>query len=441
MKFNRALSFALISNMIFASFSHAISKELQDLVTLETKSNAVTTRSDKEVMVYHYDIPMSLVEADIAKRAPQKFVDSLVHEEKGVKYLRWIINPEDTKWWQEIAGFLKDNGITPIKKVYYKGYMTASRSYIIVDPVSKAEFSFKGSTDKTGGFWRDKHQDWDDGKQIRMMTDFVDQQLAKQPKLYNIVLLDEPLAFGIETKNASGEVVIDQGMIIRSYDTLTNSGKTYVPGFSIMHEEKGRELARLNGSNNPAEFWNEHYNKPLARAIAEFFALTGMTYDSPHSQNFLVELDEKMRPTGKIVLRDYGDTYLNEEFFEKVKRTDILKAWEQSNLLKGFTQVGVGILHGNTAPSWMPLETYNKWGVDFFQEFEKEFKIQTGVEFVNKNAPSYRTKDKEGKPIVDRYRNKQYVLALGAGKKFLDLAEKGQQRDHMTRVCSRVFSF
>ncbi|WP_413576099.1 hypothetical protein ACLVWU_17075 [Bdellovibrio sp. HCB290] len=430
MKFNRALSFALISNMVLASFSHAISKEMQELVNLETKSNAVATRSNQEVMVYHYDIPLSLVQADIAQRAPEKFVDSLVHEIKGVKYLRWIINPEDTKWWQEIAGFLKANGITPIKKVYYKGYMTASRSYIIVDPVSNAEFSFKGSTDKTGGHWRDKHQDWDDGKQIRMMTDFVEEQVAKQPKLYNIVLLDEPLAFGIETRDDKGKVVIDQGMIIRSYDTLSNSGKTYVPGFSIMHEQKGREIAKLNGSNNPSEYWNEHYNKPLARAIAEFFALTGMTYDSPHSQNFLVELDSKMRPTGKIVLRDYGDTYLTQEFFDKVGRTDITKAWEQDNLKQGRASVSVGILHGNEPPSWMTIEQYNDWGKDFFAEFQKEFKLQTGIELVNKN------------PVIvnGRYRTKIFKLTTENGMKFLDLVGLNKQRDALTRACSRIFT-
>jgi hypothetical protein len=441
MKFNRALSFALISNLIFASFSQAISKELQDLVTLETKSNAVTTRSDKATHVYHYDIPLDLVQADIAKRAPEKFVQSLVHEENGVKYLRWIINPEDTKWWKEIAGFLNDNGITPVKKVYYQGYMTASRSYIIVDPKTGAEFSFKGSTDKTGGNWRDKHQDWDDGKQIRMMTDFVEDQLTKQPKLQNIVLLDEPVAFGVETRDAKGERVIDQGMIIRSYDTLTNSGKTYVPGFSIMHESKGREIAKLNGSDNPADYWNEHYNKPLARAIAEFYALTGMTYDSPHSQNFLVELDKDMRPTGKIVLRDYGDTFLNEEFFQKVKRTDITKAWEQDNLLKGYTSVSVGILHGNHPPSWMPLSVYNQWGVDFFEAFEKEFKTQTGVELINKSAPHYRTHDDKGNKVNDMYRRKSYSMATPAAQAFLKLAEQGKQRDYMTHLCAKVFAF
>ncbi len=428
MKFNLALSFALISNMILASLSHAISKELQSLVTLETKSNAVATRSDQAVDVYHYDIPLSLIQADVAERAPEKFVNSLVYERNGEKYLRWILNPEDTKWWKEIAGFLNDNGVTPVKRVYFKAYKTASRSYIIVDPVTEAEFSFKGSTDQTGGQWRDKHQDWDDGKQIRMMTDFVNDQLKNQPVLEHIVLLDEPLAFGVETRDKEGKVVIDQGMIIRSYDTLTNSGKTYVPGFSIVHEDKGRQIARLNGSNNPAEFWNEHYNKPLARALAEFYALTGMTYDSPHSQNFLVELDEKSRPTGKIVLRDYGDTYLTVDFFEKVGRTDITQAWEQSNLKKLALSVSVGILHGNVAPSWLPLSVYNQWGIDFFKTFENEFRRQTGVQLVNND-----------KPRADgMYRNKGYTLALPGGQKFLKLVEQGKQRNFL-RQCSNVF--
>lgn len=426
----KAAKNSLVIASIFSShLSWAISKEMHALVRMETHSNAVATRDSGFTRLEHYEIPLKLIEADVALRSNPEFVSSLIFERNGEKFVRWVINPEDTKWYLQVEEFLKKNGIEPVRKKHFIGYMTASRSYIAVDPKSGAEFSVKVSTDRTGGNWRDKQQTWDDGKQIRLMTDFVDKQLKGQPKLEHIVLLDEPMAFGIKD--------IDQGMIIRSYEEVKKSGKRYVPGFSIMHEDLGRDLAKANGSKDPAAYWNEHYNKPLARALAEFYALTGMTYDSPHSQNFLVELDAKNRPTGKIVLRDFGDTYLSNEFFEAVKRTDITKAWEQSNLLKGYMSVSVGILHGNTAPSWMDIDAkkvtknnYNGWGLDFFKEFEKEFARQTGVQL------------NSSKPHVSRnglYLNKGYIMNDEAAKRFLDLSEKGLQRDNlMIRSCSRT---
>lgn len=422
-------SLFIFALLIVTQISWAISKEMQDLVTLETKANAVATRNDTLVKLDHYEIPLRILEADVALRSNPNFVSALIFKKGGERYVRWIINPEDTKWYKEVEAFLVKNKVKPERRSYFEGYMTASRSYIVVDPKSGAEFSFKGSTDHTGGAWRDKHQSWDDGKQIRLMTDFVNSQLKNQPKLENIILLDEPIAFGIKE--------IDQGMIIRSYEGLTNSGKRYIPGFSIMHEKAGRELALANGSTDPATYWNEHYNKPLARALAEFFALTGMTYDSPHSQNFLVELDANNKPTGKIVLRDFGDTFLSTEFFEAANRKDILEKWEQKNLKKDKMAVGVGILHGNSAPSWMDIvnntnstNSYDKWGRDFFVEFEKEFARQTSVAL----TPAQRQPGRGG-----LYVSKGYSLTDGPGQKWISLVGQGQQRNNlMVRSCNRA---
>lgn len=429
-RFGIATAAFLSGSILYSQLTWAISKEMHALVRLETHSNAVATRDSDFVQLEHYEIPLELVEANVALRSNSEFVKSMIFEKDGKKFVRWVINPEDTKWHKEVESFLLKNKVKPERKKHFAGYMTASRSYIAVDPKTGAEFSVKVSTDKTGGNWRDKKQTLVDGQQIRMMTDFVDQQLKSQPKLEHIILADEPMVFGIKE--------LDQGMVIRSYEDLTKSGKRYVPGFSIMHEKLGKELALANGSNDPAAYWNEHYNKPLARAIAEFFALTGMTYDSPHSQNFLVELDEKNRPTGKIVLRDFGDTYVSADFFKAVGRADIVEKWEQDNLLNGRMSVAVGILHGNEAPAWIDTmfnskiaNSYNNWGSDFFKEFEAEFQRQTGVDIsANNKTKEYRS---------GYYISKSYSLNNDEGKKFLDLSAKKIQRDNLlARSCGRV---
>lgn len=423
------MSLGLILMQLWSWAAQAISKEMQETVTYETKANAAGTRSDQKIMIENYEIPLDLLEKDVALRAPPEFVESLIFEKNGRKYVRWMINPEDTKWHLEVAKFLTENGVSTERHKYFEGYQTASRSYIVVDPKNGAEFSIKVSTDKTGGAWRDKKQTWEDASQIRMITDFVNERVKNQAKLQNIILLDEAMAFGIKS--------LDQGMIIRSYDSLSNSGKHYVPGFSIMHDQTGRSLALKNRALDPATFWNKHYNQALARAIAEFTALTGMTYDSPHSQNFMVELDAEYKPTGKIVMRDFGDTYLSKEYFAAAKRPDIPVKWEVDNVKEKYLPVSVGILHGNKSPSWMDMandlnanRSYDQWGRDFYTAFANEFEKQSGVRV-----------QMSGMRRSDAYMSKTMFFNTPTGMEFLNLVKDGKGRHNaLMRSCSHVFA-
>lgn len=433
MRFLRTvLIFSLLIVQLWSHAAQAISQEMQKLVSFETKSNAVATRSDQKILLEHYEIPLELIEADVALRAPPQFVQAMIFERDGKKFVRWIVNPEDTKWYKEVEAFLKAHRVSTQRHKYFDGYQTASRSYIAVDPHSGAEFSVKGSTDKTGGYWADKKQTWEDAKQIRMITDFVNETLKKQTALRNIVLLDETMAFGIKD--------LDQGLVIRSYDTLSNSGKTYIPGFSVLHDETGRKIAALNGSDDPGTFWNENYNKPLAKALAEFMAITGMTYDSPHSQNFLVELDAQMRPTGKIVLRDFGDAYLLENYFKAIGRPEITRAWEQANVMQDKLKVSVGVLQGNQEPAWLKLandsasnSSYYQWGRDFHATFKAEFAKQTGI---NLQATAVQVSEKNPK-----YIGRFFQFNTVSGMEYLNLVKQGRVRENLViRSCGRVFA-
>lgn len=424
--------FILVTQLLVAVHAWAISKEMQALVTYETKSNAMGIRSDQKIALENYEIPMRLVKADVAERMDPKIKNSLIFEKNGEKYIRWMINPEDTKWHKDVEALLLENGIKPERKKYFDAYQTASRSYILVDPVSGVEFSTKVSTDKTGGNWTDKKQTYEDAWQIRMVTDYVHERVKNGPSLQHIVFADEPAIYGLEK--------IDQGMVIREYGKLANSGYSYVPGFSIMHDATGRRIALANGSKDPAKFWNEHYNKPLARAMAEFFVLTGMTYDSPHSQNFLVELDSKERPTGRIVMRDFGDTYLSQQYFDAAGRSDIPKRWETGNVKHGIS-IGVGILHGNKAPAWINMDawgydlttrSYNRWGKDFSEEFYTEFKKQSGID-IDPRHPTL--------PRNDAYFFGSIPLTNSNAKEFLHLVTQGKQRNFLMKgKCEYLFA-
>jgi hypothetical protein len=247
---------------------------------------------------------------------------------------------------------------------------------IVEDPTTGAQYSLKGSTNKTGGMWKDKKQTWEDAKQVRMSSDLVSERVNAF-KLPNLVIMDEPVAVGVDP--------VDQGMIVRRLGTLPSGDHLYLPGFSALHDKVGKDIAAANGSANPAEFWNEHYNKPTAKAMAQFSAHTGLTYDSPHSQNFLIELTPDMKPTGRIVFRDFGDVYVHSSFMKASGRKDFVQKFEASNIRSDF-DVAFGPLHGNTQPSWMKPADYNRWGEDFFKTFEAEFQSITGVQIADNNT-------------------------------------------------------
>ena len=364
-----SVSFWILS--LISAPSHALSKEVQQLVNWETQANAVAARSPDPIKMDHFEIPLDVVEKDFAKDLDPAIKDTLVFQKNGKSYVRWVINPEDTKWHLEVKKFLEEQNLDSKTYQYFTGYKTASRSMIVEDPSKKVSFSVKVSTNVTGGHWMDKKQYVGDSEEIRMASDMI-QNISEKVNFKHLLIQDEPLQMGLKQ--------IDQALIVRNINISKKEKRFYLPGFSAVHDKVGREIALLNGEVNPEKFWNENYNKPLGRALAEFEVYFGMSYDSPHSQNFLIELDDKMKPTGKIILRDFGDAYVGEEKLNSLGLPHFTKKWEKNNVLSGREiQATVGIMHGNSNPSWLSPEQYSQWGNDYYKEYDKVFSELTGI--------------------------------------------------------------
>jgi len=388
---------ALLGNSLPARAE--LDPEIAALAKFETRGNAAGLRSAEKIAIEHFEIPLSALESDVASRIPPDVRDSLIFEKDGQKFVRWIINPEDTKWHLELEKWLKSKGLSTQRHKHFSAYMTASRSYLLEDPKNGAQFSAKVSTNLTGGAWRDKKQPIDDARQVRMAADYIRDNLAEKP-MQLATVMDEPAMFGVAD--------IDQAMLIRTLDGIKDEPKFYLPGFSALHDRVGALIAKKNGSSNPAAFWNEHYNKPLGRSLAEFTARFGLCFDSPHSQNFLVELDKDLKPTGKIIIRDFGDSYATAEFLLAQGRLEFLKKWESDNLLKGRIPMAIGVLHGNDMPSWMNEQKYRQWGIDFFKEYEAELSKQTGVPLAELKSDLHQS---------GRYFSKEYGVKSAAWTK------------------------
>jgi hypothetical protein len=95
----------------------------------------------------------------------------------------------------------------------------------------------------------------------------------------------------------------ESGFLVRDL-RLFQSGNHYLPALSIPWV--GHPIARLHGRDF-ASFWGEFYAEAVGTAKAEFFARSGLQFETPNPQNVLVELDRRLYPTGHIVLRDLGD--------------------------------------------------------------------------------------------------------------------------------------
>lgn len=349
--------------------AEALSPAVEQLVKWETEANAVAKRSPVAVKLEHYEVPMKILQTDFATDK-LKYYNAFVIEKNGEKYVRWVINPEDTQWYVEFEKWLSSKGVASTRHQHFIGYQTASRSYIVEDPSTGLEFSLKMSTNRTGGSWTNKKQEWIDARDIRYTSDYI-REGQKRIQLKDADILLEPAAFGAAE--------IDQGIVVRDLGGLTRGDRYYLPGFSALEENVGREIALKNGATSVTEFWEENYMKPLGRALAEYQANFGLAFDSPHSQNFLIELDKNMKPTGRIILRDLGDTYLTREFLEAVGRTDILKSYSPKQILKGAISGTSGVLHGNKAPSWLSPQDYEKWQVSYHEAYANRLSELTGV--------------------------------------------------------------
>lgn len=370
----KVYAIALTAICAFTSAAFGLTEASKRLAKYETESNAASVRDSTPLMMPHFEIPMEHISTDFSSRLSQAMIDQLIFKgANGVSYFRWILNPEDTKWHKEIEEyFIKNKGLFLKKKYYFRGYRTASRSYFVEDINGQVEFSAKSSTNAAGGIWTDKKQTWVDALDSRSNADYIN-RLSRHRPFENLIIMDEPGVAGLKE--------LDQGLVIRDLTVLSKNGYTYLPGFSALHEEMGRKIALKNGSSNPYLYWTQNYIVPTARAFGELAARTGLQLDSPHSQNILIELDQNSKPTGRIVIRDLADFYLNQKFITTVdpNGNEYLKKYGLDEHIRTDINAGFGPLHGNRFPSWVTPEIYNHWAKIFFHTFEVEFMRLTGL--------------------------------------------------------------
>jgi hypothetical protein len=174
---------------------------------------------------------------------------------------------------------------------------TSSRTLVVPPADGGLLFSLKLPTDHPHAAFRqpEKTQLREEAADAVAWTDLLDRAdalLGDDPKLGVVREVLAVLVPGTES-----------GFAVRDL-RLFQSGHYYLPALSIPWV--GRQIAQLHGEGF-ASFWGRHYAAAAGRAKARLFARTGLQYETPNPQNLVVQLDARLVPTGRIMLRDIGD--------------------------------------------------------------------------------------------------------------------------------------
>lgn len=259
-------------------------------------------------------------------------------------------SPETASWFQH--PFNTDQKVPytdllPHKKV--RSYLTASRSLAIL--VGENVFTIKLGTNRPHGFKGDVQS-----QKTQLQQDL---KISKN----RMVLIDQADAlFGEDSVLKVAKdvgVIIDkstnEGYVIRDLSFL-NNGNFYLPAFSIPYV--GRDIARIN-HQDPIEFWEKHYAQVLGQAKAKLLLRYGLQMETPNSQNFLIELDQNLKPTGKIVFRDLGDSQIVENFSLDLTGTDFIQLDQKYKI--------------QTIKSYKPYWKNSSWRMDQAQDKSFDF--------------------------------------------------------------------
>ena len=119
-----------------------------------------------------------------------------------------------------------------------------------------------------------------------------------------------------------------------------------------------------------------------------------------------------MKPTGRIVLRDLGDSYLLEDFVKNTKFAWIMNRWEKDRLVSGKINTGIGFLHGNEKPNWLTGLEYKEYNWHFYRVFEDSFSKIT-------NIPIGELSKVDSKDVVYSYSRKVYPTTSSSWQNYV----------------------
>ncbi|RZA08638.1 MAG: hypothetical protein EOP11_04245 [Proteobacteria bacterium] len=293
-------------------------------------------------------------------------------EKDGVPHVRWFIHPLADSRASKIATILKGRyGIEPKPTMGdTKFHFTSSRSLVLFDGDYDHAISMKASLPAAEGPFKNKEIHLKEFSAWSRLNKYIS-SVVPGGRTENMVLQHEPYGLGMKVGP------YEDAFLFRDLSELTSEKKYLLPAFAVLNEKTGAAIAKLNGSDDPLKFWEKNLIEPLAKGMAELRAQSGAEHTSAHSQNLLVELDERMKPTGKVVLRDF-DFYIDAPVLKKLNNaiSDVKgvaatdgKQYHTFALRNGLQDL----------PSWMTEADYGRLTQNYFDTYRARFNEVVGL--------------------------------------------------------------
>ncbi len=214
-----------------------------------------------------------------------KIIESFFNMGENVRWLRHPLNTSETVPY-------KDEPAQGRKKAFY----SASRS--MFTKIKGSLFTFKLPTDHPH-----PNAAAQSGKADLNNDSIISMRRSKHIRDYDqlnplsreLYVLTEVISIASKKGNAFS---------VRDLRPLQD-GNYYLPAFSIPYA--GREIAEINKTAFN-EFWEKNYGTLLGQAKAQLLLRYGLQMKTPNAQNWLIQLDKNMKPTGRMFMRDVADS-------------------------------------------------------------------------------------------------------------------------------------
>lgn len=314
-------------------------------------------------------------------------IDKLVWGKRDNEvYFRWFLHPEDVEVRKRIRAFLLKNGESAEVIHEGTGWLTSSRTCLVSPGGGRDDFYVKSSIAQFlgAGFSNDRDKTVDLGEGIKSFVGSqavarglemdVERRFRRQPeRLTAFEPMLDAAYLGIRELNLA--------TVLRLAPKKKFQKMFYVPAFSVLHRTLGPKLAKLNGNANPllsgsvAGYWEQHLVQPMGRAIAELLFTSGLISENPHSQNYVLELDENFAPTGKVLIRDFADSLA----LRVCKNSLVSRFWTDARqYIDQFTIRWFILFHGSKYV-WASEEMKEYWRRGYFKSFLGRFSELIGI--------------------------------------------------------------
>jgi hypothetical protein len=262
----------------------------------EQQANLVGFRtSTRPVEVDVVLVPRDALEVYVLPGGPPEIVNRFL-DGSSVRFPRHPLNRDPSVAWFD----------APVAE-RWSARFTASRTLAMLGPESgDALFSLKLSTDHP-------HPDFHQPEKTKLREEALDAVVW-----VGLVERVDALLPPLETARIVREVLVvmardgETGFMVRDLRVFQD-GHFYLPSFSLPWV--GRQIAAAHGVAFE-RFWGDSFASSVGRAKAELFARYGLWYETPNPQNVVIQLDDSLRPTGRILFRDLGDGECATDAFE-----------------------------------------------------------------------------------------------------------------------------